>query len=137
MTRGLAHPDEDIYVRPSARLVARVWDDCGEHAACERWFWLGKWTLQRMAVEGRAEARKVTGATPIRGYHRSTTPEQEAEGVAAVLRLGTIDAACAETGLHYTTVRRAMRERGVQPPRVDRRDVALRAAATRRARAAA
>lgn len=137
MSRGLAHPDEDIYVRPSARLVAKVWDDCGEHAVLERWFWLGKWTLQRLAVEGRAEARKAQGAAPIRGFHRSTTPEQEAEAVAAVLRLGTIDAACAATGLHYTTVRRALTEACVEPPRVDRRAVALRAAATRRARRAA
>lgn len=135
MPRGLAHPDEDLYARPSAKLVAHVWDEKGWEAACERWFWLGRWTLQRMAVEGRAEARRVAGAAPIRGYHRTMTPE--AEAVAAVLRLGTIDAACAATGLHYTTVRRAMREAGVEPPRVDRRDVALRAAATRRTRAAA
>ncbi|MBK3397697.1 hypothetical protein [Methylobacterium ajmalii] len=60
----------------------------------------------------------------------------EAEAVAAVLRLGTIDAACAATELHYTTVRRARTEAGVEPPRVDRRAVALRAA-TRRARRAA
>ena len=137
MPRGLAHPDEDLYARPSAKLVASVWDEKGWEAACERWFWLGKWTLQRLAVEGRAEARKSAGAASIRGYHRSTTPEQEAEAVAAVLRLGTIDAACAALGLHYTTVRRALNEAGVQPPRVDRRAVALRAAATRRARRAA
>jgi hypothetical protein len=90
-----------------------------------------------MAVEGRAEIRRAAGDAPIRGHNRATTPEEEAEAVAAVLRLGTIEAACAATRLHYTTVRRALREAGVEPPRVDRRAVALRSAATRRARAAA
>lgn len=139
MPRGLAHPDEHLYTRPSARLVAQVWDEKGWEAAVERWFWIGRWSLQRLAVEGRAEARKATGAEPVRGHNRGTTPEQEARAVEAVVGLGTIKAACEATGLHYTVVRRAMRDAGVEPPRVDRRAVALRGAATRRenARAAA
>lgn len=137
MTRGLAHPDEHLYTRPSARLVAQVWDEKGWEMACERWFWIGRWSLQRLVVEGRAEARRAAGETPIRGYHRGSTPEAEAAAVEAIVRLGSIQAACDATGLHFTSVRRAMRDAGVAVPARDNRAIALKGAAVRRAKARA
>jgi len=136
--RGLpADSDGEIFRRPAPELVARIWDEYGQDAACERWYWLGHWNLSKMAVAGRAALRVTAGVPQVRGHRRSTTPEQEAELVALVLRVGSVDRACRESGRCYATVVRVLREAGVRPPKEDRRQVALRAAATKRLRAAA
>lgn len=126
-----------LFTRPAPELVAQIWDDYGIEAAAERWFWLGRWNLQKMAVTGRAILRARAGQPQVRGHNRSTSPEEEAELVALCLRLGSVERACEQTGRNYATLTRVLREAGVTPPRTPRVEVARRSAATKRARAAA
>jgi hypothetical protein len=109
--------DARIYRRPSTELVARIWDSCGPENACERWYWLGRWALERMATDGRRMRRAASGAT-VRGACRATTPEQEDAAFRAIQAHG-VHRAQRVTGLGATVLYRILRERGVtQAPRL-------------------
>lgn len=78
----------------------------------ERWGWVGKWGLERMAVDGRKILRAKAGTDIVRGHGRRTTPEQEAEAFAIAMREG-VHRASQATGLGPTILYRILRERGV------------------------
>ena len=84
----------------------------------ERWGWIGRWSLEHMAVQGRRLIRAKAGQDQSRSSRRRTTPEQEAAAYEAIQRLGVCRAAEA-TGLSIAVIYRILRERGVeQSPRL-------------------
>lgn len=126
----------DVYVRPRPEVVAQVMDANGIDNAHERWFWILKTCLERIACEERRALRAAAGIEQPRSLLRTTSAEDDARIVAVAVREG-IEVARCETGHSYAVVTRALREAGVGAPKRDRREVALRAAETRRARRAA
>lgn len=111
--------DGRVRVRPSPEQVARLWDSHHGWEAClERWGWIGRWSLEHMAVQGRRLIRAKAGQDQSRSSRRRTTPEQEAAAYEAIQRLGVCRAAEA-TGLSIAVIYRILRERGVeQSPRL-------------------
>lgn len=109
--------DARVRVRPTPEQVARLWDSHHEwEAVLERWGWLGRWSLERMAADGRRILRAKAGA-PLKGARRSTTAEQDDAAFAIVMRLGVHRAM--ETGLRQTVLYRLLRKRGVtEAPRL-------------------
>jgi hypothetical protein len=71
----------------------------------------------RVVLRAGVEVVGIEGAAP---GHAALLARLVAARSATARRSRTIDAACAATELHYTTVRRARTEAGVEPPRVDR-----------------
>ncbi len=112
--------DGRVRVRPSPEQVARLWDSPqhGWEACLERWSWIGRWSLEHMAVQGRRLIRAKAGESQSRSSRRQTTPEQEAAAYEVIQRLGVCRAA-AETGMSIAVIYRILRERGVdQSPRL-------------------
>ena len=103
--------DSKVYKRPSPETVARIWDDYGPENACERWAWLGRWALEKLASDGRRLQRAAAGR-PVRGHARTTTPEQEQAAFEAVMQHG-VHRAQRVTGLGQTVLYRILPERGV------------------------
>lgn len=104
--------DASCYVRPSVEQVARLWDSHGWEACVERWSWLGRWALERMAADGRSVMRAKAGEVALRSAKRKTTVEQEDEICAMAMREGVHRASMAH-GVRSTLVYRLLRERGV------------------------
>jgi len=103
-----------VRVRPSPEQVARLWDSHhGWEAVMERWGWIGRWSLEHMAVQGRRLIRARVGDTTARSTRRATTPEQDAAAYEAIQRMGVCRAAEA-TGLSIAVIYRLLRERGVE-----------------------
>ncbi|MGU3362300.1 hypothetical protein ACLBWX_18390 [Methylobacterium sp. M6A4_1b] len=137
MSRGVPYDSHDLFVRPVATMVAQVWDDAGWENACERWYWVPRTHLAKIATEGRQILQRQAGVPCRSSKARSTTPEQDARVIEAVRRLGSVWHAANEHGLKLGVVHRILRENGITPPRPDRTQVPLKAAETRRRRAAA
>jgi hypothetical protein len=114
--------DAKVRVCPSPEQVARLWDSHhGWEAVLERWGWLGKWALEKLAADGRRLIRAKAGA-PLTGPRRSTTPEQDQAAFEVVMRLG-VHRAMRETGLGQTVLYRLLRERGVtEAPRLSQEE---------------
>lgn len=104
--------DASCYVRPSVEQVARLWDFHGWEACTERWAWLGRSALERMAADGRRVARAKAGEAAVRNARRKTTVEQENAICELAMREGVHRASLAH-GLRSTLVYRLLRERGV------------------------
>jgi hypothetical protein len=103
-----------VRVRPSPEAVARLWDSHHGWEACvERWGWIGRWSLEHLAMQGRQLLRARAGDTSARGKRRRTTPEQDAAAFDAIQRMGVCRAAKA-TGLSIAVIYRVLRERGVE-----------------------
>jgi hypothetical protein len=111
-------------------------DEYGWENACERWHWIPRTCLEKIAGEGRRVLRAAAGIQQPRSLLRTTSAEEDARIVAVAMERG-IEIARRETGRSYAVVVRALREAGVTAPKIDRREVALRAAETKRARRAA
>jgi hypothetical protein len=135
--RGVQSEMHDIYVRPNPVVVAQIWDEKSAAAACERWFWVPYATLAKIATEGRQIVARRAGARRRTSSARSTTPEQDARVIEAVRRLGSVWHAAAEHGIKLGVVHRILRENDVAAPKPNRTEVALKAAETKRRRAAA
>lgn len=104
--------DAACYVRPSVETVAKLWESHGWEACTERWAWLGRWALERMAADGRRVMRARAGEAPVRNAKRKTTPEQE-EAICAMAMAQGVHRASMAHGLRSTLVYRLLRERGV------------------------
>lgn len=126
----------DVYIRPRPTVVAQVLDENGIENALERWHWIPRSCLEKIAGEGRRELRASAGLPQPRSLLRTTTEAEDARIVAVAMREG-IEVARRETGRSYAVVVRALREAGVTAPKIDRHEVSRRAAETRRARRAA
>lgn len=127
--------DAACYVRSSVEQVARLWDSYGWETCVERWSWLGRWALERMAADGRRVLRAKAGEVAPRSAKRKTTPEQEDAIFAMAMREGVHRASLAH-GLRSTLVYRLMR--GVtEMPRLSAEErLRQRAAGMAKARAA-
>lgn len=134
--RGVSLDQHGVYVRPRPEVVAEVWDWSSPEAACERWFWVPRSHLAKIATEGRHLIARRAGIPVRTSAARSTTPEQDIEVIEAVRRIGSIWRAAQETGLKLGVVRRILREREEPIPTTDRTQSAQRAAETKRRRAA-
>lgn len=136
-TVAVSDLDAACYVRPSVETVARLWDSHGWEACVERWAWLGRWALERMASDGRRVLRARAGEAPTRNARRKTTVEQEEVIVATAMREGVHRASQAH-GLRSTFVYRLLRERGVtEMPKLSTEErLRLNTASMARARAA-
>lgn len=136
-TVAVSDLDAACYVRPSVETVARLWDSHGWEACTERWSWLGRWALERMASDGRRVMRAKAGEVPVRNARRKTTVEQENEICALAMREGVHRASLAH-GLRSTQVYTLLRERGVtEMPRLSAEErLRQRAAGMAKARAA-
>ncbi|GAB6843007.1 hypothetical protein HNR00_003073 [Methylorubrum rhodinum] len=111
-TTAVSEIDAACRIRPSVETVARLWDSHGWEACTERWSWLGRWAIERMAADGRRVLRARAGEVPVRNARRKTTVAQEEVIVATAMREG-VHRAAMRHGLRSTTVYRLLRERGV------------------------
>ncbi|SEO94727.1 hypothetical protein SAMN04487843_105141 [Methylobacterium sp. ap11] len=111
-TTACSEIDAACYVRPSVETVARLWDSHGWEACVERWAWLGRSAIERMAADGRRVLRARAGEAPTRNVRRKTTVEQE-EAICAMAMAQGVHRASMAHGLRSTFVYRLLRERGV------------------------
>ncbi|MFY9293455.1 MAG: hypothetical protein WAP03_22550 [Methylorubrum rhodinum] len=111
-TVAVSEIDAACYVRPSVETVARLWDSHGWEACTERWSWLGRWAIERMAADGRRVMRAKAGQAPVRNARRKTSLAQEDAICDLAMREGVHRASLAH-GLRSTHVYRLLRERGV------------------------
>lgn len=109
---AVSEVDAACYVRPSVETVARLWDSHGWEACVERWAWLGRWAVERMAADGRRVMRARAGEAPARDPRRKTTIEPENAICALAMKEGVHRASLAH-GLRSTLVYKLLRERGV------------------------
>lgn len=129
--------DASCYVRPSVETVARLWDSHGWEACVERWAWLGRWAIERMAADGRRVMRARAGEAPVRNARRKTSVSQE-EAICAFAMAHGVHRAAMAHGLRSTFIYRLLRERGVtvMPKMPDEERARQRAAGMAKARAA-
>ncbi|SFU92585.1 hypothetical protein SAMN02799631_03169 [Methylobacterium sp. 174MFSha1.1] len=126
-----------VYRSPDPVAVARLVESHGMDAAVGRFYWLSSEGVGKLAQRGREILRGRTGPPiPARGRRRSTTPEQEAHGIAEVLRLGSVHRAARATGISHSLLRTLLVERGIPVPRLSREE-RVRAVLAGQARAAA
>ncbi|MBY0254557.1 MAG: hypothetical protein K2X54_24785 [Methylobacterium organophilum] len=108
-----------VYRSPDPVAVARLVESHGMDAAAGRFYWLSREGVGKLAQHGREILRGRTGRPiPARGKRRSTTFEQEANGIAEVLRLGSVHRAAKATGISHSLLRTLLVERGIPVPRL-------------------
>ncbi|MEH3146471.1 MAG: hypothetical protein PGN34_14225 [Methylobacterium frigidaeris] len=130
-------PPLSVYQAPDPVAVARLVESHGMDAASDRFFWLSREGVGKLAQHGREILRGRTGRPiPARGRRRATTPEQEANGIAEVLRQGSVHRAAKATGISHSLLRTLLVERGIPVPRLSREE-RVRAVLAGQARAAA
>lgn len=126
-----------VYRSPDPVAVLRLSESHGTDAAVGRYFWLSRGAVEKLVQRGREIRRGQMGQSiPPRGRRRTTTPEQEANGIAEVLRLGSVHRAAKVTGLSHSLLRTLLVERGIPVPRLSREE-RVRAVLAGQARAAA
>jgi hypothetical protein len=108
-----------VYKAPDPVAVAKLIASHGIDGAMGRYYWLSREAVSKIGSKGREILRAQTGE-PIsaRGRRRTTTPEQEARGIAEVLRQGSVHRAAAATGMSHSLLRTLLVERGIPVPRL-------------------
>jgi hypothetical protein len=124
--------DANVRIRPAPERVLSLVESHGMPAAVERWSWIRREGLAKLAAKGREDRRAMAGEVlPC----RRTTPAEEEATIKAVYRLGSVHAAAIETGRPYTTIMTYLRERGIRDyPKVSHSERGRRAWQTRLAR---
>ncbi|WP_298961467.1 hypothetical protein [uncultured Methylobacterium sp.] len=111
--------DAEIHIDPDPLKVYALVISHGIEAAFERWGWLPKPAIGRLAERGRAT---VQGGRSAVNTRRTQTPAQEREIVAAVVELGGVDYAARSHGVSATLVTKLLVEHGHSTwPRASRR----------------
>lgn len=121
--------DAEIHIDPDPVRVYRLVLSHGVDAAFERWGWLPKAAVGRLAERGRAA---VQGGRSPTNTRRAQTPAQEREIVSAVHELGGVDYAARVHGVSAALVTKLLVEHGHSSwPRASRRMADVAAARAR------